>query len=137
MAVRASAIDEVGLLDDAYFMYCEEMDWCLRFARAGWRVFAVPSALVVHHGGQSTQQARWASFERLWLSRLRFFELHRDRYSSTHRAAIRFVVRTGIRIRAHQAFRRFAAGRLLGSELEEELRAYGTIDARCRDIGAG
>jgi len=51
MFVRRSAMDKVGLLDDGYFLHCEDLDWCLRFTQAGYQVLFVPSVEVVHHKG--------------------------------------------------------------------------------------
>jgi GT2 family glycosyltransferase len=58
MLVRREAIAQVGLLDEAYFIYSEETDWCYRFARAGWRRVFIPSAQIVHLDGgrKSTSQ---------------------------------------------------------------------------------
>lgn len=51
MVVRRAAMDEVGLLDEAFFFYGEETDWCHRFARAGWELVFVPMPSVTHFGG--------------------------------------------------------------------------------------
>jgi hypothetical protein len=51
MLVRRDAIDEVGLLDEDYFLFSEETDWCFRFRRAGWEVVFFPGAECVHVGG--------------------------------------------------------------------------------------
>lgn len=53
MFVRRAAMDEVGLLDEAFFFYGEETDWCFRFARAGWGLHFVPIPSVTHFGGGS------------------------------------------------------------------------------------
>lgn len=53
MFVRASAMREVGLLDEAFFFYGEETDWCRRFARAGWDIFFVPIKEITHFGNGS------------------------------------------------------------------------------------
>lgn len=55
--VRRSAMDEVGLLDEAFFIYGEDMDWCKRFRVQGWPVLFVPSARAIHHGGASSSNA--------------------------------------------------------------------------------
>lgn len=49
MLVRRSALQQVGLLDDGYFLHCEDLDWCMRFAQAGWNILFVPQVEVVHH----------------------------------------------------------------------------------------
>ncbi len=51
MLVRRRALDEVGLLDEEYFMHCEDLDWCRRFLDMGWKILFVPHVEVVHHQG--------------------------------------------------------------------------------------
>jgi N-acetylglucosaminyl-diphospho-decaprenol L-rhamnosyltransferase len=51
MLVRREAIDKVGLVDEDYFLFSEETDWCFRFRRAGWEVVFFPGAECVHVGG--------------------------------------------------------------------------------------
>jgi N-acetylglucosaminyl-diphospho-decaprenol L-rhamnosyltransferase len=53
MLVRREAIDDVGLLDEDYFLFSEETDWCFRFRQAGWQVLFFPGAECVHVGGAS------------------------------------------------------------------------------------
>jgi GT2 family glycosyltransferase len=55
MLVRRTAIDQVGLFDVGYFMHCEDLDWCMRFRLAGWRVVFVPDAVVMHEKGVSSR----------------------------------------------------------------------------------
>lgn len=56
MFVRRTAMAEVGLLDEAFFFYGEETDWCRRFARAGWGVHFVPIGEIVHFGGGAAKR---------------------------------------------------------------------------------
>ena len=53
LLVRRQAAEAVGLLDESFFMFNEETDWCYRFRRAGWKVLFFPGAEVVHVGGTS------------------------------------------------------------------------------------
>jgi GT2 family glycosyltransferase len=53
MLVRRDAIEQVGLLDEDFFLFSEETDWCYRFRRAGWKVLFYPGAEFVHVGGAS------------------------------------------------------------------------------------
>jgi GT2 family glycosyltransferase len=55
LCVRASAVVKIGLFDERFFMYSEEIDWCRRFRAAGWRVAYVPAAEVGHQEGGSTR----------------------------------------------------------------------------------
>ncbi len=51
MLVKPEAVAEVGLWDDEYFLHCEDLDWCMRFVRAGWDILFVPSAPITHVQG--------------------------------------------------------------------------------------
>jgi GT2 family glycosyltransferase len=79
MAVRREMLDSVGLLDESYFMYTEEVDWCYRIRRAGWQICYYPDAEVVHFGGQSSKRAATRMKAELYLSKLRFFGKHYGR----------------------------------------------------------
>jgi N-acetylglucosaminyl-diphospho-decaprenol L-rhamnosyltransferase len=127
MFVRAAAINDVGGMDNGYFMYCEEMDWALLMQQAGWTVYAVPTARVTHYEAQSSRQMRWDSYERLWCSRFRFYTKHAAHYMVGYRLALRCLVRLGVLWRSHQARQQFAAGAATGVETERELEAYATI----------
>jgi GT2 family glycosyltransferase len=56
LAVRRSVWEQVGLLDERFFMYCEDMDFCQRVHQAGWRVYYFPGAVVTHVIGRSSDQ---------------------------------------------------------------------------------
>lgn len=55
MCVRQSAIEMVGLMDELFFMYMEETDWCYRFQQAGWKIYYTPTASIVHFCEGSSQ----------------------------------------------------------------------------------
>jgi GT2 family glycosyltransferase len=73
MFARAEAIAQVGLLDEGYEMYSEEIDWAMRMHRAGWQVWCVPQARVTHYGGASSSQASERAERHKWHSRQRYF----------------------------------------------------------------
>ena len=76
MFARAEAIAEIGLLDEGFEMYSEELDWAARMHKANWEVWCVPAAVVTHIGGASSSQAS-ARAERLkWQSRQRYYAKH-------------------------------------------------------------
>jgi GT2 family glycosyltransferase len=54
---RREALDQVGLLDERFFMYGEDIDWCHRFRLAGWRIVFYPEAEALHYGGASSSNA--------------------------------------------------------------------------------
>ncbi len=76
LLLRKQALDQVGLLDEDYFMYTEELDLCYRLRKAGWQLYWVPEAVVLHHGGQSTRQVPEEMFIQLYGSRLQYFRKH-------------------------------------------------------------
>lgn len=51
MLVRREALEEVGPLDEGYFMHCEDLDWCMRFRQKKWKILFVPNAKIVHYLG--------------------------------------------------------------------------------------
>ncbi len=55
--VRRKALQMVGGLDEQFFMYGEDIDWCHRFGAAGWRVVFYPDAAALHYGGASSELA--------------------------------------------------------------------------------
>jgi hypothetical protein len=71
--IRKEVIARVGDLDEQYFLYAEELDWCFRVRKAGWKIFAVPGVTVVHHQGQSSAQMSDFSLAHLVETRLRFY----------------------------------------------------------------
>jgi GT2 family glycosyltransferase len=76
LILRKTTLDQVGLLDEDYFIYTEEVDLCYRIRQAGWRISWVPSAQVIHYGGQSTQQVAAEMFLHLYRSKLLYFRKH-------------------------------------------------------------
>lgn len=81
MLIRREAIDQVGLMDEQFFMYAEETDWCYRFKEKGWEVIFTPVAQIIHLGGQSTAKRPVAMIVQLRLSILRFISKHRGRFT--------------------------------------------------------
>jgi GT2 family glycosyltransferase len=94
MCVRRSALDSVGLLDEGYGMYSEEIDWCYRFAQHDWTILLAPAARVTHFGGQSTAQRAPQMHEALWMSRARYIERWG---TSRQRRVARAIVSLGTR----------------------------------------
>jgi len=81
LLVRRAAADEVGLFDESFFMFSEEVDWQTRFRRAGWSVLFYPAAEVVHVGGASHGGRMYAENLR---GHLRFLDKHHGRDEAEH-----------------------------------------------------
>jgi GT2 family glycosyltransferase len=54
---RRTAVDRIGTLDEQFFFYSEDVDWCKRFWNAGWKVIFVPEATATHFGGGSSSNS--------------------------------------------------------------------------------
>jgi len=128
LMVRREAVEQVGLLDDRFYMYCEEIDWCMRIKRSGWGVYCVPQAEVVHHEARSTGQFREKMFVALWRSRFLLYDTH---YGPLRRWAIRHIVRLGVRRKMTQArHETMDAG-----QRERQLAAYRQVMRMAGGIG--
>lgn len=80
MMVRADVAQQSGGFDPLFHMYCEEIDWSWRIRKAGWEIYAVPAAEVVHYGGESTGQIAATSLLHLWQSRAKLYFRHYGRW---------------------------------------------------------
>jgi hypothetical protein len=74
--LRREVIQQTGLFDEQFHLYCEEIDWALRIRKAGWKAVCIPTAEVTHFGGQSTSQVRPQSIVNLWTARLKLYRKH-------------------------------------------------------------
>jgi len=77
LVVRGEVVRQVGGFDPDFFMYAEEMDWCFRARRAGWKVVYLPAPEVVHVGGASSRPIAGPMFVENLKGRLRFLQKHR------------------------------------------------------------
>jgi N-acetylglucosaminyl-diphospho-decaprenol L-rhamnosyltransferase len=73
LLIRRDALTDVGLLDEQFFLYAEELDWCFRVRKAGWRIYALPQVEMLHHQGQSSAQMSDFSLAHLVETRLRYY----------------------------------------------------------------
>ncbi len=76
MVIRRTAVEQIGLMDESFFMYNEETDWCYRLHKQGWSVWVEPSTEIVHLGGQSSSRAKSRSAKHLRDSKRHYFSKH-------------------------------------------------------------
>lgn len=92
LMVRRAAYEAIGPLDEGYFMYSEEIDWCTRIRAGGWNVGTLAGARVIHHGGGSTRRMSDLMRPALFRSKVRYLALHQGALSArAFRAIIRMV----------------------------------------------
>jgi GT2 family glycosyltransferase len=121
LCARREAIQQVGLLDERYHMYVEEIDWSKRIVSAGWQAYCVPQATVTHFGGQSTGQIQTRMILNLWTSRYQFYTKHCGRLKT--RLATQ-IVGTGMRRKAAQDSEAAGRDELTPAELSARLDCY-------------
>jgi N-acetylglucosaminyl-diphospho-decaprenol L-rhamnosyltransferase len=73
LLIRQDVIAAVGLLDEQFFLYAEELDWCHRACKANWLVYALPHVEMIHYQGKSSAQLSDFSLALLVETRLRYY----------------------------------------------------------------
>ena len=77
LLIRRAAMAQIGLLDENFFIYSEEVDWCYRLHRRGWKIYYVADAQTIHYGGQSTATRAPKKFHDIyWNSFLYYYQKH-------------------------------------------------------------
>ncbi|MBI3243385.1 MAG: glycosyltransferase family 2 protein [Chloroflexi bacterium] len=110
LLVRREAFEQAGGLDEGYFMYAEEVDWCYAMKKAGWQVWYQPKSRIVHYGGGSSKNRRTQREADLYRSRVRFFRKH---YGNAAASALKFLIYTltAVKIVAHRFLRLVSGNR--------------------------
>ncbi|MGH2520717.1 MAG: glycosyltransferase, partial [Chloroflexota bacterium] len=96
MLVRHESLKRVGLLDERFFMYGEDLDWAYRIQQAGWKVFYDPAAVIVHYKRQSSRQRRARSTLAFYSAMAMF---HRKHYAPGAAAPVNWAISAGIGLR--------------------------------------
>lgn len=81
MMVRRKAWEEVGLMDEGFFLFMEETDWCVRMKRQGWSVYHLPQAQALHLQGRSVSSQIALARVEFYKSRYRYFAIHRGPFA--------------------------------------------------------
>jgi GT2 family glycosyltransferase len=80
MMVRADVAESTEGLDETFHMFCEEIDWSWRIREAGWEIYVVPAAEIIHYAGESTSQVPADTVINLWRSRAKLYRKHHGRF---------------------------------------------------------
>lgn len=97
MMIRKKAMDEVGLLDEKFFMYGEDLDWCYRFGKKGWKIYYIPSARVIHCHGASSKRRKFGAIVNFYQAMYIFYKKH---FSGEKNFIINFLAAVTISILA-------------------------------------
>jgi N-acetylglucosaminyl-diphospho-decaprenol L-rhamnosyltransferase len=82
MLVRSTTVAEVGTLDDTFFFYSEETDWCCRMKEKNWKVWYITNAEIYHLGGGSTNRGTLTQLARLYQGKLIFFNKYHGHFKT-------------------------------------------------------
>lgn len=82
LLVRRQVYEQSGGLDEGFFMYSEELDWCRRIKDAGWNVVYLPTAIIIHHEGKSSEQVVPARHIYFQSSKVRYFRKHHGTFQA-------------------------------------------------------
>ncbi|OGE84263.1 MAG: hypothetical protein A2846_02940 [Candidatus Doudnabacteria bacterium RIFCSPHIGHO2_01_FULL_49_9] len=93
LMIRSEAVDKIGLLDEAFFMYGEDLDWCYRAKQAGYKVMYAPMTTVIHHKGSSSRKLPGKALYEFHRAMFVFYDKH---YSAQHNAVVNYLVKVGI-----------------------------------------
>lgn len=108
LLLRREALDEVGMFDEGFFLYSEEVDLCLRLRRAGWGVEYFPSVTVVHHESQFSAGIPERRINEMWRSRHRYWQKHHSAAGARVAAlatGAQYALRSAFGVRRDAAFR--------------------------------
>jgi GT2 family glycosyltransferase len=97
LMARREMVEDVGLLDEAFFMYCEDVDWAYRARQQGWKAVYFPGATIIHEIGRSTDRAVNRMIVQFHRSMYRFFCKH---YAGAANPLTRVLIVCGLATRA-------------------------------------
>jgi N-acetylglucosaminyl-diphospho-decaprenol L-rhamnosyltransferase len=97
MLIRRAALDQVGLFDEGYWMYMEDLDLSYRFARAGWITYYEPDAVAIHEKGGSAGDVRNARLTRAF--HYGMYRFYRKHYAAERNPLLNLAVYAGIGVK--------------------------------------
>jgi GT2 family glycosyltransferase len=113
LMIRRTVVDNIGTLDEQFFMYGEELDWCLRTKKAGWNVMYYPDAKIIHYKGEcSKTNRRKAAFE-FYRSMYLF---HKKHFADNYNPLINIIIYAGIFLKALSSSCRLLSSAKVGSK---------------------
>ena len=110
LLIRRAVVDQIGLLDEVFFIYGEDVDWCVRAKNAGWKVMYHPEAEILHYKGGCSTNSRRTTYE--FYRAMYLF--HRKHFAKNHSPVTNLLICTGIVVRAMFSWRRFFASAKAG-----------------------
>jgi N-acetylglucosaminyl-diphospho-decaprenol L-rhamnosyltransferase len=82
LLVRREVYEQIGGLDETYFMYCEDVDWCKQIKSAGWQIVYNGAGQIIHYDGKSAEKMPLARQGIYWLSMVTYFRKHHGLFAA-------------------------------------------------------
>jgi len=95
MMVRREAVAQVGLLDEQFYFYGEDLDWAFRFKERGWKVYYYPEVQALHYKGQTSRKQSERMIHEFYRAMEIFYRKH---YAAQNSPLLRWLVLTGIKL---------------------------------------
>ncbi|WP_068777561.1 glycosyltransferase family 2 protein [Paenibacillus sp. FJAT-26967] len=96
MLVRREVIEQVGMLDEDFFMYGEDVDWCYRIKQAGWQIYYYPRTQIIHYKGASSRRKPYKIIYEFHRAMILF---HRKHYKQKHSFLTNAIVYAGVGVK--------------------------------------
>ena len=96
MMVRRETIDQVGMLDETFFMYGEDIDWCYRIKEAGWKIYYTPKVTITHYKGASSRKK---PFKIVYEFHRAMFLFHKMHFAKKYNFIVNGLVYLGISLK--------------------------------------
>lgn len=127
MLVRQTTVDEVGLLDEYFYTFGCEADWCLRIARAGWKVAFVPEVAITHVGGDHSINTTVKSYDAVVRSHINRYFFFRKHYSPLAQGLLRPIMTLGACLRLLKFLALYSVVPSRRAEAAPKIRAFAKI----------
>ena len=90
LMVRRRVIEDIGIMDEDYIMYGDDLDWCYRIKKAGWKIYYVPDAQIIHYGGMGG--SRVLPYRNIWEFHRSMITFYKKHYANNHTALLNWGI---------------------------------------------
>ncbi|MFA5143024.1 MAG: glycosyltransferase family 2 protein [Candidatus Omnitrophota bacterium] len=129
MMVRRKAIDDAGLLDENFFMYAEDIDWCYRIKKSGWKIFYLAASSIVHFGERSAIK-KFSAADNMMENYKAYFKYFRKHYGLVYALSYRLSLALTL-----MTFNIIWLARFIISKTENRIKFRGIIIRNMKFLG--
>ncbi len=123
LLTRREVIEQVGLLDENIFMFSEEVDWCYRIRKSGWRIYYLPYIQIIHYGGYTYRNINDKMFVKVYQTKYYF---HRKHFGPLSAFIYRLLNIYGLSFRVIKWLIIYLSRKLSGQKIDGTIKPYWT-----------